>query len=164
MRSEIIQKFSSILRQRNNLDRQLSRITGSCLDSLATAEWVASEIFLLAFTDHIATWPDSRLQIKTRWIRGYGDVVQMITEAHEGSWLVLSDNLDDDRPTSLNSSEYWEFAALYLIPANDLESSNWSAHRIFPPHENSESLLSAEQISALTRLSSSYYPALERTI
>ena len=156
MRTSILQKFASLVRQRNGLDRQIERLTGSALEPRGAAEWLAGELFGLTFSDRIASWTDGGHPVQTAWVRHEND----IPSAPEGSagthWLLFLARSREGLPAPGEPGAPWEVEEVYLVPEDALPTRDWARFRICPQK------LSAEQAGILHRLSKNHVPALER--
>lgn len=163
MRTSILQKLGSILRQRNSLDRQIERLTGTGLDPQETAEWLASEIFGLAFSDHVACWPSGQTT-RTAWVADEGEAIARLTPECQTHWLIFSvRHLGSPQPVQ-DSPARWEIEAVYLIPPQASPRPEWGSYQVFPPRPGAVPSLSQEQAEALRRFSRNHTPALERTV
>lgn len=161
MRTSILQKFTSLLRQRNGLDRQVERLTGSALEPRGAAEWLAGELFGLSFSSHVAAWPGGGHPVQTVWAR-HEDDLPSAPDSAGTQWLLFLARSLDSLPSPGEPSAPWEVAEVHLVPGDALSARDWARHRLFPPGSGCPLALSAEQAEALRRLSKDHAPALER--
>ncbi|MDO4784445.1 MAG: hypothetical protein Q3997_05105 [Propionibacteriaceae bacterium] len=162
MRTSILQKFASLVRQRNSLDRQIERLTGFALESRGAAEWLAGELFGLAFSGHVAAWPDGGGPVQTLWVRREDDLPSPGGGRAGTQWLLFLARSRDRLPSPGEPRAPWQVEEAYLVPDGELPGPDWAEYRLSPPDSGCRLELSAEQAEALLRLSTDHSPALER--